>query len=138
MYKLKYFSTYELVDRRTYELLGSNAIKLFNEGLLKDLDNLREYFGKETTINNWNWGGVMTQRGFRSLVSNTGETTSQHRKGNAIDFVVQDIDAIEVRTHILENKDLYPSINRMEAKVSWVHIDCHPDYKDKRIYLFNP
>ena len=138
MYKPKHFSTYELVDRQTYELLGGNAIKLFNEGLLKDLDNLREHFDKQITVNDWNWGGVLTQRGFRTSLSETGGKTSQHRKGNAIDFDVEGKTAQQVRDYIVENKDLYPSINRMESNVGWVHIDCHPDYKDKRIYLFSP
>ena len=127
------------MDKETYELLGDNAINLFNEGLLKDLDNLREYFNKKMTINNWYWGGVLSQRGFRSLKSETGGLGSQHRQGNAIDFDVEGFTAEQVRKYIIENKHLYPSISRMESNVGWVHCDAKPlDKNQKRIYLFAP
>ena len=138
MYKLKYFDVKELVDQETYELLGENAIKLFNKDLLIAIDTLRETYGSPITINNWHRGGMFSQRGFRSSNSKVGSKTSQHRFGNAFDLTVTNATAGAIRTHILANKDKYPGINRMEDDVSWVHCDAHPDYKNKRIYLFKP
>ena len=136
---MKYFKVYELVDEATYSLLGDNAIKLFNQDLLKDLDQIREDLGRPITVNTWKNEGDLSQRGFRSQESNVGSKSSQHRTGNAVDFDVEGMNAIDVRTYILENKDLYPNIMRMEAKVGWVHLDSKLLRDDQeRIYLFSP
>jgi len=138
MYKLKHFKVYELVDQQTYALLGDNAARLFKKGLLKDIDSLRENLDRKITVNDWYWGGRFSQRGYRSRTSDTGGLTSQHRDANAIDLVVEGMTAEEVRIHIKQNREKYPSVNRLEEGVSWVHIDGHPDYTDRRIYGFYP
>jgi len=138
MYIPRHFDTKELVDEETFNLLGENAIKLFDEDLLIAIDTLRETYNSPITINNWHREGMYSQRGFRSSKSNTGSPTSQHRFGNAFDLTVIGIPAETVRQHIIANKDKYYGINRMEADVSWVHIDSKPTPEDKRIYLFKP
>ena len=138
MYKPKHFVTQELVDKETYELLGENSLKLFNQDLLKDLDTLREELGKSIIINNWHKDGMYSQRGFRSAKSKVGGLGSQHRLGNAFDLTITGMSAEEVRQFIVANKDKFVAINRLEADVNWNHVDTHPDYKDKRIYLFKP
>jgi len=139
MYKLKHFQTQELVDKETYELLGENSLKLFNQDLLKDLDTLREELDKPILINNWHRGGMYSQRGFRSIKSKIGGLSSQHRLGNAFDLTVAGMSAEEVRQFIIANKDKFIAINRMEDEVTWTHIDCKQLAEgQKRIYLFKP
>ena len=137
---MRNFKTQELVDKETYDLLGENALKLFNPGLLIDLDRLRDDLDKKIIVNTWYWKqGGYKDRGFRTKKSEVGNLSSQHRIGNAIDFQVEGMDAVDVRTYIMKNKDRYHTINRMEAKVNWVHIDAKPlKIHQERIYLFQP
>ena len=58
----------------------------------------------------------------------------------AFDFDVKGLDADVVRELIIqhENDLLLIKIQRMESKVSWIHIDIAPvPSGKKRIYLFN-
>lgn len=135
-YKPIHFQAYELVDKELYELLGNNALRLYNQDLLKDLDSLRENLNRKITVNDWYWGGIWSQRGIRTIKSKTGESTSQHMQMNAIDFVVEGMTAKQVRKHIRDNRELYPAITRLEGKVSWVHIDGKNILPRKSIYTF--
>jgi hypothetical protein len=127
---MKYFQTYELVDKTTYEQLGDKALSLFSTDILTALDGVREFFGEPVTVNNWREGGPFQWRGYRTveaahkLGSPTGH--EQHQAGNAFDFDVHGMTADEVRRVIVLNKDnpLLTKITRLEANVSWVHMDC--------------
>jgi len=138
MYNPKYFDVKELVDEEVYNLLGENAIRLFDEDLLIAVDTLRETYGTAIIINNWHLGGNYSQRGFRSKKSKVGSEKSQHRFGRAFDLTIVGVSADTARQHILSNKDKYYGVNRMEDKVNWLHIDSKPIEQSERIQLFNP
>ncbi len=136
---MKYFKAYELVDRKTYEALGEDALRIFPEESLIMLDNLREFFGAPIDVNNWVIGGAFQWRGFRTLNCKEGAKQSYHRKGMAFDGDVRGHTAEEARKKILENQDnpLLVNINRIEADVNWLHIDCGVvPFNKERIYLF--
>lgn len=137
---MKHFQLYELVDKKTYEEMGENAWDLFTPEILISLDNLREFWQRPITVNNWMAGGQFQFRGYRPSWYQPGVTPgSEHRKGNAFDCDVTGISANMVRQMILDHKDdpLLSGITRMEGNVTWVHFDCGKVPKGKnRIYIF--
>ena len=127
---MKHFQVYELVDQKTYEDMGDNALSLFTPQILVALDNVREYFNVPITVNNWHEGGQFQWRGYRTveaahkLGSPTGH--EQHQAGNAFDFDVEGWTADMARRRILLDVDnpLLANITRIEAGVNWIHMDC--------------
>ncbi len=139
IYTLKYFKVVELVDRVTYQIYGEEVIKLLNPDLLYSIDGVREFFNLPVTINNWYEGGPFQYRGYRCEDCPVGARNSYHKLGMASDLNVKGLSADEVRKAILANKDneLLSKIMRMEADVTWVHLDIGQVPKGKeRIYLF--
>jgi hypothetical protein len=136
-YKCKYFKIQELVDKETYQKYGEGAWMHFNPIALKTLDGIREYFGKSITVNNWDTGGNMDSRGFRSPNDNTGSRWGFHPKGNAFDFSVEGMTADSVRAEIIkhQNEPPFDEITALEINVTWAHIDFRNIDCDK-IYLF--
>jgi uncharacterized protein YcbK (DUF882 family) len=134
---MKYFTVLELVDKATYEHLGDEAIKLFHPDALDALEGVREFFGKPLTVNTWSYRPDGWQyRGYRPQGCAVGAMGSYHRKGMAFDFDVSGLTADVVRGMILEHQDdpLLSKVMRLEAAVSWVHMDIMP--VEHRIYVF--
>ncbi len=138
MYVPKYFKPYEFVSEKMYKIYSDNSLLFISDEMKETMDDLREFFDVPIYINNWQFGGSFQNRGYRDPFTSVGAKLSQHKFGRAIDFHSPIIASSTIRKQILENQNLFPHIHRMERDVSWVHIDSHPDYKDKRIYLFNP
>jgi hypothetical protein len=136
---MRNFATFELVDRETYEAMRDSALILFNPDALIALDDLRDFFGKNITVNNWSWGGKFQWRGFRTKACKEYRLNSQHTRGNAFDCDIQGYTAEQARQEILANKDhpLLKKITRMEAGVQWLHFDLGKVPPGQaRIYLF--
>jgi uncharacterized protein YcbK (DUF882 family) len=136
---MKHFELYELVDRATFEVRGEGAWDLLQPDLLYSLDGLRDFFNAPITVNNWYGGGPFQYRGYRGVNCQIGAAQSYHKKGMAADLDVEGYDAADVRRIILENQDneFLQKIQRMEADVTWVHIDLgNPPKGRKRIYVF--
>lgn len=135
---MRHFKAYELVDRKTYEQMGENALSLFTPQALRMLDDFREFFGVPIRVNDWYKGGKFQWRGWRTPAkcAMLGTPGSRHGKGEAFDLDVEDHTAQEVRQIVRINQDdpLLRHVMRMEDGVSWVHIDCMKT--DKRIYFF--
>ena len=132
--KSKYFKIQELVSRKVYEKYGNSAWGFIDERLIITIDSLREFFGEPITVNNWLWGGSLQQRGLRAncddiVKENTINDTlyvSQHTLGRAVDFNIKDYSVKEVYDTILNNKEKFPYIKRIEninSTPTWVHID---------------
>jgi len=118
-----HFIVQEFVSKRVYDLLGDYAILLIDRGIIETVVAVREFFQCPVVINTWKNYGAIDGRGYRDLKENTGSTGSMHRKGGALDFVVQGISSRIVRETIIANRHLFPHVTRMEDKVEWVHID---------------
>jgi hypothetical protein len=136
---MKHFKPYELVSRKVYLDMKDDCLSLFELEALQMLDDFHEFMGTIVTVNNWFWSGNLQHRGARSvdeqLMINPGHPHGMHVydlehgiKCKAFDLDVSGYDADEIRTIILDNKDhpLLSRIQRMETKISWVHMDCGP------------
>ena len=53
----KYFTVKELVSKDVYDLLGDNALKLFDPKALEVLEDIREILEVPLICNNWEHGG---------------------------------------------------------------------------------
>ena len=140
----KHFKLQELVDRITYETEGEAAWSKLSPLLISALDGLWEFVQEKTSktpviiVNNWSFGGDSQWRGLRTENCTVGTNKSQHWKGCAADCHVKGYDAEYIRGLILsdQNNPLIKDIMRMEAGVSWIHLDVKP--VPNRIHLFNP
>ena len=141
-YKPVHFDTEELVDPYTFAHKGESSLGTMDVRILITADKIREYFGKSMTINNWKWGGPREWSGLRTKDSTYYSPYSQHSFGRAIDFLIEGIDAQEVRDEIKKNQDndAFKYITRMEEfkTMSWVHVDCMNWNREKGIYVFKP
>lgn len=135
----KYFKLNELVCPHVYDLFGQTAWQFLSTQLLHTILVLRtEIFKLPMIVNN----GSFTQRGLRcnmcDLVKSKTDKgkvyMSAHCLGEAIDFDVQGVRAIDARNLITENKDKLPYNIRVERDVNWVHVDMYD--KDTKLYLF--
>lgn len=142
--KSKYFKIQELVSEEVYNKYGENAWQFIDEKLIYTIDTVREFFDEPIIVNNWLWGGTLKQRGLRAnkdpLVANKkGYYISQHCLGKAVDFNVKDLTSEEVYNLILQNKDRFPYLKRIENiqyTPTWVHIDVANTNSDDLI-IFN-
>lgn len=136
---LVHFKVQELVDKATFDRLGVDAITLFDPRILEIAEGLRTFFNAPMTINNWLWGGNLQNRGLRGPECTIGAPKSYHKVGKALDCDIQGFTAAELREEILRNQDAPELclIQRMEADVSWLHVDVGdlPSGKS-RIYVF--
>ena len=137
-YRCRHFSIHELIDEQTFIQWGEDAWMFLRPEALISLDNIRTYFGKPITVNNWIWGGDLQYRGFRPFYCKVGADYSQHRFGNAFDITVEGIGAEEVRQEILANKNhvAFEAITCLETDIEWVHFDLR-NVQD-RIWLVKP
>lgn len=132
MYRCKYFSLQELVSPAVYNTFGVFAWNFLDERLLKDIDLLRELWGKPLIINTWSWGGGYKESGFRcntdSIVkSKTRPYCSGHTLGRAFDIKPENInDCKDLYKFIQLNFHKFGSISRLEdckSAPTWCHID---------------
>lgn len=139
-----YFDIGELVCRDVYDKFGEGAWQFFDGRLLETLLVVREKLGKPVYVNNWQWGGILTQRGLRCNVCPlVREKTklqkvyvSAHLQGTALDFDVKGMDASEVRQWIGKNQILLPYPVRLESDVPWVHLDLRNDGSKGKVVYF--
>lgn len=142
----QYFGIHELVGKRTFKKYGERAWRFIDYRLLYALLIIREGIGERITVNNWKTGGRSQQRGLRTIVQQMIKNyfykdklyLSAHLFGKAVDFDVKGMTAHQVRKWIIENKDLFPFKIRLENGVSWNHLDVIWEYKNSRVYLFQP
>lgn len=135
MYRCKYFKLYELLPPSLYEN-EEEGWERFDERLLKTIDIIRELLGVPLIANSWKQGGTFTQRGLREQNSKTGSPKSQHKLGRALDVVSSTMPAEEMRQKIAEHADELPYNIRIEAGVSWLHVDVK-EGNPQKIYFFN-
>lgn len=122
----KYFQIQELVDKPTYDLLGESAWMVLDRRLVQALDPLRAKIGKPVLVNSYKKG--LSNRGYRSHLSEVGGDWSQHRMGRAIDFSVIGWSIEELHDWVRSNLDFlhnigftaYESLNHTPT---WVHLD---------------
>jgi len=119
------FKIHELIDQPTYERLGEKGIWMLNKEAVQGLIKLRKAIGKPITVNNYFWGGRLSNRGYRSIDSMVGAKFSQHRVGNAFDINVKGMTADQVYDYILDNYKQFgiTTIEHKSFTPTWTHID---------------
>lgn len=121
----KYFSIKELVCEHTLERFGIDAWKFLNPQALETLLVLRTKILKVPLTINTN---AAHQRGLRcNLCSLVKEKQTQYLSGHvlgcAFDVLSKDLTAAQMRTLIVQQKNLLPYPIRIEAGVTWLHFD---------------
>lgn len=119
----KYFTVEELVSKEVYELLGDEAIKLFDPKALEVLEDVREILDVPLICNNWRSGGSRDDCGYRDLKCSIGASKSAHKTGQAFDLVSNVLSANEMRNRIQLCAHMLRHNIRMEDGVNWLHID---------------
>ncbi len=144
MYKCKYFIIQEFVSPAVYKKYGETAWQFLDPRLLKFMDWIREQLEKSITINNWCFGGKLTQRGLRENISEIVKTKtnnnslylSAHVLGQAADFDVKGMTAGKVRSWLIGHQEELPFPIRIESMVSWNHLDVRDT--GSQVYVFQP
>lgn len=141
----RYFEIRELVCPHTYDRFGQSAWMFLDADLLECLYILRnDLFSSPMIINNYAWGGTLTQRGLRcnicpiplSRTQSNNIHLSAHTMGKAFDATIEGITAEEARTEIKNTKELLPVNFRLEDDVSWLHFDIFDT--GKKLHIFKP
>lgn len=137
MYKCKYFKPHELVSELTYTKFGENCYQFFDEDILRELDIIRETYGRPITINNWFWGGQYKESGLRtnkdSIVKNkTNLYLSAHCLAKGFDL--KDKTDISGHNHTLYNHissliregklKKFRRLENIQKTPTWVHVDA--------------
>lgn len=148
MKKCKYFEIYEIVCPHIYKKYGEAAWDFVPAWMAETLDALREHFKAPITVNDYKWGGNLSQRGIRCIECRLVQErlkegkpyASTHYTFQAIDFNVKGWNSDKVYKEILKYQKKFPHIKRMENKeytTTWTHID-NKDVGKREIYIFNP
>ena len=131
----KYFDVRELVDARTWRILGPKAACLIDPAIVRVLDEIREISGMPVTVNNWHFvrpgQTLYDSSGFRAVWDETGGDLSQHRCGRAADIKVRGFTPAHVHTLINANTEIFEragltTVENLEFTRSWSHLDCRP------------
>ncbi len=133
----KNFILQEFIDPLFYDEYSEKAIWFIDARIIQSAQALRDNLGIPLTINNWYYGGQRKESGLRLPYSQNYSQFSQHSFGRAVDIVSDQMSAQEMRNHLYQNKHLYPHINAIEDKVSWLHIDCRTTISDNYL-IFSP
>lgn len=141
---MEFFDTSELVCPHAYRVHGDAAMKFADPRMLKWLAWFRAAVMRPVYVNNYQWGGDKSQRGYRcnlcQLVKN--KTTSgqlylsAHTRFQAVDFAVKDMGSEETRQWIAHHANQMPVNIRVErGTIGWVHVDVSNITGQKIIYF---
>lgn len=124
-YEPKNFVTEEFVPKHIYERYGDISLSIFMDTrIIITADQIRKYFNRKMYINNYFFGGIRNFSGYRDNRSYVYNESSAHSFGRAIDFIISDLTADEIREEIIKKHKKFPFISRMELGTSWIHVDC--------------
>ena len=140
----EYFSIEELVCPHALKF-GDKAWQFLDTEILHTLLVLRRDILKVSLVcNDYKWKGKNSQRGLRCNVCQLVKDKSAkgisylsaHVNGAAFDFVSKYMSAADMRKLIKDNARLLPYNIRIEADVTWLHIDCYDDGSGRKIVEF--
>lgn len=130
----EFFDIQELVCPHTYKVFGERSWQFLERDLLETLLIVRRDILKvPMTVNNWHWGGKFSQRGFRCNICQLVKDRTlknqiyltSHANGAAIDFDAKGLTVSKVHALIKANVHMLPVPVRMEAGVTWNHLDTY-------------
>ena len=142
----KYFAISDLVCPDVSQKFGEGAWQFFSTIFLYTLLIVRRDILKSPMIcNNYTKAqGTFKQRGLRcNLCALVREKTdagklylSAHTTGEAGDFDVVGMTAVQARHTIMDNAQLLPYPIRMEEGVNWLHMDTYDNGNNQPFTLF--
>ncbi|MFZ4705472.1 MAG: hypothetical protein ACOYMF_05635 [Bacteroidales bacterium] len=143
----QYFGIEELVCNHTFSKFENRSWQFLSTEFLHCLLIIRRDILKSKMIcNNYNSaGGKFQQRGLRCNLCDLVKSKtaagkiylSAHILGNAGDFNIPGITAIEARKLIAANHHLLPVPVRMEEGVTWLHFDTYDSQNGQKITYFS-
>lgn len=135
----EYFSVSELVCDHTFAKHGEASWQFLDTDYLHALLVVRRDILQLPMVCNTK---TAHQRGLRCnlcemVKGKKANYLSAHLFGKAGDFTVSGLTAEQARQKIVTNADKLPCNIRLEAGVTWLHLDVLPQYGvDKKVYLF--
>lgn len=129
MYKCKHFAPSEYLPK------GYIDTTVMDFRILEIADIIRELIDLPITIN----ADGRQWCGWRPPECPIGAPKSMHKVGKALDLHCSGMSADDMRKLILKacEQGAMPNLGRMEADVSWCHIDLGPRV-DGKVHLFKP
>jgi len=130
LYKSKFFTIEELVDKVTFEKFGQKAWQFFRPEALVMLDGVRGFLGVPCVVNDWHRGGQYQLSGFRPPSSTVGATYSAHRLGCAFDLKPKGmtISAAVAKIKGAKTDPRLRNLRRIEDPdhtPTWLHVDTY-------------
>ncbi|HBC3499794.1 TPA: hypothetical protein KDY90_002574 [Vibrio parahaemolyticus] len=128
-YSPKWFQPCELVSREAWRKRGAKVLVGIDTRLLITIDTLREILEEidpskaALLCNDWVYGGSRQYSGLRLPGDKHYSEFSAHSRGKAVDLVSRYYTAEQLRQIILENRERFPYLTRMEKDVNWLHLD---------------
>jgi hypothetical protein len=133
--KCKWFKLYELLPPEIY-CDEDHGWDMLCDRLKQTIDYCRELFNAPLVINDWKNKGHRQNCGFRTKTCAVGAKFSAHKQGMAADIICSRLSAAQMRKILHDNADKLPFKVRLEANVSWLHIDVRTDGQTEKIKEF--
>lgn len=139
MYTCQYFGIKELVSKLVYNFYkpkyGESFIwKFFDEDVLRDLDTIRQTWGRGIIINNWSSGGSLSQCGLRCNVDplvkeKTTPYLGGHNLAKGFDLHDSKNENAKLYNHVqnlIKNNKLktFRRVENIKSTPTWVHVDA--------------
>lgn len=142
----EFFKLGEFVSGDVLDKYGDRAWDFLDTNMLDAILIIRRLADKPITVNTWLTGGKFSQRCLRENTCQIVEDKtfadsiylSAHVLGKAIDFDISGMDADAARMFIHSISSHFTFKIRLEAGVSWVHLDVIDTPKNPKIYEFLP
>lgn len=126
-----HFYIYEFVPKLIFNQYGSNSKWFIRPDVINLAEFYRRWFEAPVRVNNWFWGGIFQNRGFRTPNTTVGSLYSQHKLGAAFDCDVRGLSANDVRREIMDNEKEFmnaglTTLEDEKYAPTWVHSDIRP------------
>jgi len=128
MYKCKYFTIQELVSPNILKVLSeANCWRRLKTGALKDLDLIRESWGKPIYINGNHFGLSYTNSGWRHPKTTVGANWSVHKLADSFDLKDSEGEHQKLWDYIhymiiTGQLKYFNTMERKDKTPTWVHL----------------
>lgn len=131
-----HFTIEEFVPPIMFDRFGQEAWRYVDPRLVENFNSLRSQIEQSIVINNWHAGGERSASGIRLPGMSHYSMWSAHSFGMAGDGI-SSMPAEEIRQGIISGAILLPHPVRLEAGVSWLHMDVMNIDPDNRVITFS-
>ena len=137
MYIPEYFEAHELVAPEYYEIHKENSFSLFNDHILRSLDNFRKHFDEPITINDYGFKGDYYRSGLRLPNSIIGASKSKHKLAVAFDLKAEDMESLRDFIMYEGSKFFITRVESFNSTPTWCHVEFGFEPVSE-IYVFKP